>query len=235
MPNRDRIGAALEVMKLALRPYVEKQLHIAYGEHWVTSSLSALPKRQESISRPDQWDIHLILAIIWNNWNGVFSSRLGRMERTFISELQEVRNRWAHQGQFDDEDTFRALGTMEKLLRAVSAKEVTDIQRLKTEAMQFLSKNLDNSVRISRVNEVPTGEPSSYHVYINTRNPPGVAMIHFSNCSFANQGKGIAGKPPNPKSYWSDRLHAYNAATDFAQKRHPRINVRPCQFCNPQK
>ncbi len=46
---------------------------------------------------------------MWNQWNDVFRKTLGQAERTLVSELREVRNRWAHQEPFSSDDAYRAL------------------------------------------------------------------------------------------------------------------------------
>jgi len=234
--NPERIGGALNILKQALRPYVEQQLRTTYGEHWileVENSVRGAFKSKVSLSHPNDWDTQAILAIMWNNWNRVFGNTLGKIERNYISELQEVRNKWAHQRPFNNENTFRALGTMEQLLVAISAKHVDDIPRLKDEVFQLLVKEREKPVGLPPNDEPPVRGTESYHVYVNTRRPPGVAMIHFSSCSFANNGDGIAGKAPNQKSYWSPRLDSYANALVYSQRARTNIKIRQCKFCNP--
>lgn len=43
--------------------------------------------------------------------------------RSLVSELRDVRNRWAHQHAFSMEGAYRALNTAHRLLTAVSAAE----------------------------------------------------------------------------------------------------------------
>src|SRR3990170_6167482 len=60
---------------------------------------------------------------MWDKWNDAFHSELGQVGRTHLSELREVRNRWAHQQPFSIEDTHRALDTMTRLLEMIGAPE----------------------------------------------------------------------------------------------------------------
>ena len=55
-----------------------------------------------------------------------FNDTLGRAGETFASELREVRNTWAHNGTFSDDDAYRALDTGERLLKLVGATEEAD-------------------------------------------------------------------------------------------------------------
>ena len=172
--------------------------------------------------------------IIWNNWNGVFSHLLGQTERTLLSEIRDVRNKWAHQETFNNENAFRALGTMEKLLVTVSAKQVSDVGRLKAEVLRLMTKDTEKAVRPPPNDKPRVSGTPSYHVYVNTRRPPGVAMIHLSQCVYADDGHGIQGKPPNRKSYWSPSLGSYDKAKTFSQRASPNIKIRPCKHCNPR-
>ena len=58
-----------------------------------------------------------------DNWQSVFSHVLDQVESNYTGELIDVRNRWAHEKPFTSDDVFRALDTMERLLRAVSESE----------------------------------------------------------------------------------------------------------------
>lgn len=55
-----------------------------------------------------------------------FSKALGRTGESFASELREVRNKWAHNGTFTDDDAYRALDTGERLLKLIGAAKDAD-------------------------------------------------------------------------------------------------------------
>lgn len=59
-----------------------------------------------------------------------FTDSLGRTGERLASELREVRNAWAHNGSFTDDDTYRALDTGERLLRIVGATAEADKVRI---------------------------------------------------------------------------------------------------------
>src|SRR5262249_48673936 len=60
---------------------------------------------------------------------------LGQSERTLVSELRDVRNRWAHQNPFSTDDAYRALDSAGRLLTAVSAP-VDEIEKVKMELLR---------------------------------------------------------------------------------------------------
>ena len=67
---------------------------------------------------------------MWDHWNSVFRSRLSPLERSFVGELREYRNRWAHQSQISTDDTWRNLDTAARLLQATGAtQEARQLQR----------------------------------------------------------------------------------------------------------
>src|SRR5690606_17419758 len=57
-------------------------------------------------------------------------------ERTLVSELRDVRNRWAHQQPFSTDDAYRALDSAGRLLTAVSAPEVEELEKAKMELLR---------------------------------------------------------------------------------------------------
>lgn len=82
-------------------------------------------------------DAQVLLAVMWDQWNVVFKETLGKAERSLVSELQDVRNRWAHQEAFSSDDTYRALDSIARLLTAVSAgPEAEELEKLKLELLR---------------------------------------------------------------------------------------------------
>jgi predicted AAA+ superfamily ATPase len=75
---------------------------------------------------------------MWNQWNVLFRKTLGQAERTLVSELRDVRNRWAHQNPFSGDDTDRALDSMARLLTAVSAPQADEIGKMKMELRRLI-------------------------------------------------------------------------------------------------
>src|SRR3990170_2298136 len=93
------------------------------------------------------WDTQALLTLVWEQWNGVFSKTLGRAERTLVSELRDIRNKWAHQEAFSTDDAYRALDSATRLLTAVSASEADDVEKMK---MELLRVRFDEQVRTEK-------------------------------------------------------------------------------------
>lgn len=106
LSNYDRVGKGLELLRDGLVPFAERELESKYGDDW-RSKLAAKP-RYPDIREDAPWDIHALLVVIWNEWQAVFGKTLGHFERALVSELRDVRNKWAHQEQFSTDDAHRA-------------------------------------------------------------------------------------------------------------------------------
>jgi hypothetical protein len=77
-------------------------------------------------------------------WNEVFRLVLGRAERSLVNEIQDIRNRWAHQENFSSDDTYRSLDSVGRLLTAISAPQANEIEKVKTELLRL---RFDEQVR----------------------------------------------------------------------------------------
>ncbi len=138
MSNRERVGKALDLLRDGLAPFVKREMEAVYGASWTQEALKALRKDADWVDRGDEpaLDSHGLLVIMWNQWNDVFKQILGFSERSLVSELREVRNRWAHQQSFSSDDAYRALDSMSRLLSAVSAKEARVVDGMKQELLR---------------------------------------------------------------------------------------------------
>lgn len=147
--NYERVTKAMDLLKNGLRPFVERELEAYYGKYWVTKVVEGW---KQDLTWPEGQDLpHLdvaaILRIMWEQWNPVFSKTLGHTERSLVSELREVRNKWAHQEAFSSDDAYRALDSTARLLTAISAEEATIIEKMKIELLRV---RYDEQVRNER-------------------------------------------------------------------------------------
>lgn len=137
--NSARIGEALDMLKAALEPFVVQSLAARYKGNWqdaVRRFFSTSQQRQSG--KPDtlNWDAYMLLAVMWEVWNDCFVTLLSPAERSLVSELRDVRNRWAHQTPFSIDDTYRALDSVSRLMAAVGASAVP-VERMKTEVLRI--------------------------------------------------------------------------------------------------
>jgi hypothetical protein len=137
--NNERISAALDLLTEGLAPYTEDRLKTIYRENWArTAKGSFRDDRNRSNANGDgiAWDAHSLLTVMWDQWNSVFRHQLGHTERSLVSELREFRNRWAHQEEFDFDDTYRVVDSVRRLLQAAGSDKVEDVNRIKQELLE---------------------------------------------------------------------------------------------------
>ena len=134
--NRDRVGRALELLTEGLKQFVAREMNARYGGKWQEQAKQSLHDHRAGKGKI-QWDSHSLLGVMWSEWNEAFTRTLGAAERTLVAELRDTRNRWAHQEQFSTDDTYRALDSAERLLRAVSAADqVAEIEKQRQELLR---------------------------------------------------------------------------------------------------
>jgi len=137
--NYERVTHALEQLTAGLYPYVERELKSIYRHKWHDAALASFrDDRGQGRLQGDvvRWDVHALLTVMWDQWHRVFRHRLGPIERSLISELREYRNRWAHQANFDFDDTYRILDNVQRLLQAVKANEAGRVGRDKKDMLR---------------------------------------------------------------------------------------------------
>jgi predicted AAA+ superfamily ATPase len=146
--NYDRVGKALELLKTGLQPYVEREMKAQHEQLWLQQARAAVAETQAHLfsgGGEPEWDAAALLAVMWNQWEAVFKKTLGRAERSLISELREIRNKWAHQKPFSSDDAYRALDSAARLLSAVVAPpQVEELEKLKTDLLRV---RFDEQVR----------------------------------------------------------------------------------------
>ncbi len=140
LSNRDRVGKGLELMNKGLQPFVVANLKSVFKDKWFEEATLSL--REESIKstlKTDNiWDSQALLVIMWNNWERVFKKILSQSERALVSELRDIRNKWAHQEAFSLDDTHRALDSIVRLLTAISAIEAVEVEKYRKDIMRLL-------------------------------------------------------------------------------------------------
>ena len=136
--NNERVGKALELLKEGLGPFVSRE----FINHHKGRSTQAL---QQILGEPVQevkrhflsMDAAALLRVMWESWNEVYRNTLGHAERSFVSEMRDIRNRWAHQEPLSTDDAYRALDTTQRLLASIAAPQTGEIEKMKTELMRL--------------------------------------------------------------------------------------------------
>src|SRR5680860_1412012 len=160
--NRDRVGKGLEHLADGLRPFVEQEMKAVYGDRWLYAAAESMNKDSVSAKSSEFKDVHNLLRVMWNQWNQVFRQTLGRSERSWVSEIQDVRNAWAHQKPFSTDDAIRALDTIQRLLTSVSSEEAIDVEREKQDLNRLrFEEQARHAGRKARATEAASGDPQA--------------------------------------------------------------------------
>lgn len=136
LSNRDRIDRMFQTMAPVLDDFIASVIGQAdpqLGAEWV--KLVAAKDAKKGIEKsydPLDPQVQLRMLTERNIANVLkpgwfpFSDALDRQGESYASELREVRNTWAHNGSFTDDDAYRALDTGERLLRLIAAAAEAD-------------------------------------------------------------------------------------------------------------
>jgi len=137
--NYERVSRALGILRDGLYPFVEREMISKYGDRWLTPASASLPDNyvsRKSVDAVLKEDVSALLIIMWEHWNDAFRQTLGRSERSIVSELRDIRNKWAHQATFSTDDAYRALDNVARLLTAISSPEASQAEKEKNELMR---------------------------------------------------------------------------------------------------
>src|SRR3989337_2966337 len=102
----------------------ERELKAQHAQLWFEEAKASVKDTQANLfgnEAEPRWDVAMLLSVMWNQWQIVFRKTLGQAERSLVSELRDVRNKWAHQQPFSSDDTYRALDSVVRLLNSRSA------------------------------------------------------------------------------------------------------------------
>lgn len=130
--NRDGVGEGLELLSKGLLPFIEREMKPVHGDKWKDVAEQSFGEKKASWTDPQT-----ALVVMWDQWSAVFKNALGHAERSLVSELREVRNRWAHMESFSTDDAYRALDSVGRLLTAVSAPEAEEVEKRKMELLRL--------------------------------------------------------------------------------------------------
>jgi len=146
--NHERVGKGLELLRAGLGPFVQREFQTLKKGRAAVEAMQYLGEDHQNQGKIiSQWDAAALLKVMWEAWNDVFRNTLGFSERSLVSELRDVRNRWAHQQTFSSDDTYRALDSTVRLLNAISAPEAEEVERMK---MELLRLRFDEQMRLEK-------------------------------------------------------------------------------------
>ncbi|MYB35869.1 MAG: ATP-binding protein [Gammaproteobacteria bacterium] len=141
MSNYQNVTEGLRILTGVLAPYVAGELRARFGEAWWEQGVLGVLYEQQKRDLPARGDDEeltrsldaaqclILMDVQWNDW---FRRKLDREHRTWVKELIATRNRWAHSGLVDtaDEDAWRALDTMTRLVEQMDSEATESLRTL---------------------------------------------------------------------------------------------------------
>ena len=139
--NHQRVTEGLQTLTAVLAPYVARELRAELADKWwprgvfdvlYESQRRDLPAAGEDDALIARLDPARCLLLMDLHWNDLFRRKLSREHRTWVKELIATRNKWAHAGLVDmaDEDAWRALDTMTRLIEQMDAEATESLRAL---------------------------------------------------------------------------------------------------------
>src|SRR5262249_5532158 len=133
-----------QLLTVTLAPYVCAQIKAQYGDEWWQKGVldilfdtqrRELPAKGDDETLMQSLDAQRCLILIDQHWNTLFKAKLTRDHRNWVKELLSARNKWAHRGLVApaDEDTWRVLDTMTRILEQLDAEATERIRELSRE------------------------------------------------------------------------------------------------------
>ena len=162
--NRQRVQAGLDHLKTGLAPFVSNRFIETYKARGkagqIVPDLERIVGMALDAKRPFRdMDVAALLKVMAQSWNEVFWDALGRNERSLVGELQDVRVNWAHQKPLSNENAYRALDSMHRLLQAVSSAQAGEVEALKFEQLALLSQEKSGQGETPALEENPANIP----------------------------------------------------------------------------
>lgn len=156
LSNRDRINKMFEIIAPPLDDFIS--LVIGQGDPAVGAAWPKLVQAKDGASSTKAYSAHdpqvqfriltesNITSGFKKGWYP-FTKTLGKAGESFAIELREVRNNWAHNGTFTDDDAYRALDTGERLLKLINAtNEATELQTIRLNLRRVTADKDDKKV-----------------------------------------------------------------------------------------
>ncbi len=165
--NRDRVSEVMDALRTGLGPFVLREYKQVYkGARYLQeielnlySSAYAAPHLPDEAAALANVDAHGWLNLMARQWNEVFKTRLGKAERSYVGELQEARNKWAHQSSFTNDEAYRVADTAVRLLEAVGA--TNEAQAVRAVAQELLRLRFEAEQKASQKAPPALSEASS--------------------------------------------------------------------------
>jgi len=219
--NREYVGRALEILAVALDPFIERVVapHLPDGvTDWARVVEAKDAEAGKSIGTYERTDPQVQFRIITERMGALgflFNKALSRTEQGYAGELRQIRNDWAHNKSFTGDQARRALETVELLLRPTGAvREADEVRamRREIERAEFEKETRRTTRSASTAVNTADAELPSWRDVLTPHDD--VASGDFASSEFAADlyrvaVKETAGEADEPSSEYSDAIEFF--------------------------
>lgn len=138
----EKVDIGLSLLREGLLPFVEQCMKKHYGSEWLSQPEveSIIRKGKRKKEKKPHLDTYALLKIIGHNslWDAVFKDNLDWEIRSIVYEVQNIRNNAKHDEEFNNDDAFRALDSIARLLKKVSpeTEKVAEVEKMRDEVLR---------------------------------------------------------------------------------------------------
>src|SRR6266540_3747166 len=148
----------MQLLAEGLAPFVDQRLRKRVGSGWA----DAVADGGRAASANAKSDSQFLLKAMIRFWREGLDEALGHSGRSWVGELLDIRNRWAHNEQFSTDQTLRALDTTNLLLNAVNAPdEAAQVDKMRQDLLRSRFAEEARAVRRRAATTATEGQPAA--------------------------------------------------------------------------
>lgn len=141
LTDKERVGRALDLLKIALGRFIDGEFQRCFNEQGHSRAQQFMrerrfhkPSDESTIEQPlTEWDVAALVPLMDASWNEVFRPKLGKAGKIFRSrvlEINEIRHQWAHQSSIPKLEADHAVVAVLLVLKSMAAPEATQAEDL---------------------------------------------------------------------------------------------------------
>src|SRR4051794_5448127 len=159
MPNPERVRLALDHLRDGLQPVCEQTWSGFYGDDWLNVVNNRLNHPDQ---KPSPHDVAFLFKGMKATWNETFGHHYSPGVRSWVFELTELRNNWAHQNALSSDDVMRGLDTMERVLAEFgNAEQRKAVNQLRKDLQRQVFDEETRSERRKTAAKPTEGQPQA--------------------------------------------------------------------------
>lgn len=231
--NRQRIDEALELLRDALQPVIERVLEPkSNGLGW-TAIIEELDRSKGRHVKTEGYspdDLHVMLRAVNEKLGGLgFPFNFSRAVSTYFNEAAVLRNELAHMQKFSSDDTLRSLDTVARLLTELGAPEgARTLSRSRADLNRRVYAEQARADARSAFNDLGDDELSPWHEVLSPH--PDVVSGRFKESEFAANlwsvanNKGDAGPEYRDPVEFFRRTYVTEGLADLLRQAAGRVS-----------